>query len=46
VENSLELIVTGDLFLNRTPMAQAPRSTFTEWDFMKLKSFSVRQRTL
>ena len=38
-ENSLEFIDTGDNFLNRTPMAQALRSTIHKWDLMKLKSF-------
>ena len=35
----LELIGTGDNFLNRTPVAQALRSTIDKWDLMKLKSF-------
>ena len=45
VGNSLEYIGTGDNFLNRTPIAQALRSTINKWDLMKLKT-SVRQRTL
>jgi hypothetical protein len=44
VRDSLELMGTGDNFLNRTPMAQAVRSTIDKWDLIKLKSF-VRQRT-
>ena len=39
VRNSLELIGTGDNFVNRTPMSQALRSTVDKWDFMKLNSF-------
>jgi hypothetical protein len=36
---SLELIGKRRNFLNRTPMAQALRSTINNWDLMKLKSF-------
>jgi hypothetical protein len=43
VRNSLELIRTRENFLNRTPTAQAKRSTINKWDFMKLKTF-VRLR--
>ena len=39
MRNSLELIGTGKDFLNRTPLAQALRSTINKWDLMKLKSF-------
>ena len=45
-ENSLELIDTGDNFLNRTPMAQALRSTIDKWDLMKLKSFCKAKPTI
>jgi hypothetical protein len=37
--NCLEHTGTGDNFLNRTPIAQALRSTISKWDLMKLKSF-------
>ena len=37
--NSLELIGTGDNFINRTPMAQALRSIIDKWDLMKLQRF-------
>ena len=37
--NNLERLGSGDNFLNRTPMAQALRSTIDKWDLMKLKSF-------
>ena len=45
VRHSLELIGTGD-FLNRTPMAQAPRSTIDKWDLMKLKSLCKAKDTV
>jgi hypothetical protein len=35
----LECMGTGDNLLNRTPTAQALRSTVNKWDLMKLKSF-------
>jgi hypothetical protein len=35
----LELIGTGGHLLNRTPVAQALRSTLDKWELMKLKSF-------
>jgi hypothetical protein len=38
VWNSLELFGTGDNFLNRTPVAQALRSTINKQDLMKPKS--------
>jgi hypothetical protein len=39
VGNSLELIDTGDNFLNRTPIAQVLRATIKKLDLMKLKNF-------
>ena len=39
VGKSLELIGTGEIFLNRTPMAHALRSRIDKWDLMKLESF-------
>ena len=36
---SLELIGTEGMFLNRTPMAQALRSTINKWDLMELNNF-------
>jgi hypothetical protein len=39
VGNILECIGTGDNFLNRTPMAQALRSTIGKWDLVILQSF-------
>ena len=46
VGKNLELIVMEGNFLNRIPMAQAPRSTIDEQDFMKLKSFSKTKDTV
>ena len=45
VGNNLELIGTGDDFLNRTLIKEPVRSAFNIWDLMKLKS-SVKQKTL
>ena len=39
VGNAFECIGTGDNFLNRTPMAQALRSTIGKWDLVILQSF-------
>jgi hypothetical protein len=36
VGNSLELIGTRKNFLNRTPLAQALRTTINNWDVLKL----------
>ena len=36
---SLEFVRSADNFLNRTPMAQALRSTINKLDLMNLKSF-------
>jgi hypothetical protein len=44
VGKSLELIGTGEIFLNRTPMSHALRSRIGKWDLMKMERF-VRQRT-
>jgi hypothetical protein len=41
VGNILELIGTGKNFLNRTPLAQALRSTINIWDLVKLKNFHM-----
>jgi hypothetical protein len=40
VGKKLELIGTGEIFLNKTPMTQALRSRIdNKWDLMKLESF-------
>jgi hypothetical protein len=36
---SLKHMGTGDIFLNRTPMAHGLRPKIDKWDLMKLKSF-------
>jgi hypothetical protein len=46
VGNSLKHIGTGHKFLNRTPMAQALRSTIDKWDLMELKSFYKTKDTI
>jgi hypothetical protein len=46
VGNTLEHIGTGNNFLNRTPMAQALRSTVDKWDLMKLQSFCKARDTV
>jgi hypothetical protein len=38
VGKSRENIITGEIFLNKTPMTQALRSTIVKWDLMKLKT--------
>jgi hypothetical protein len=42
---SLALIGPGKVFLDRTLLARALRSTINKWDFLKLKRFT-QQRTL
>jgi len=44
--NNLEHTSTGDIFLNRTPMAQALISTIDKWDLMKLQSFYKAKDTV
>jgi hypothetical protein len=46
VGNRLELIGTGNNFLNRTLMTQALRSLIDRWDLMKLKSFCKAKDTI
>ena len=36
VQKSLEPMGTGEIFLNRTPMAYALRSKIDKWDLIKL----------
>jgi hypothetical protein len=40
--NTLELIGTGKVFLNRIPAAQQLRERMDKWDFIKLKSFCTQ----
>ena len=37
---------TGEIFLNRTPMAYALRSRIDKWDLIKLKSFCKTKDTV
>ena len=46
VGNTLELIGTGDRFLNILPVAQTLRSTIDKWDLLKLKSFCRAKETV
>ena len=46
VGNTLELIGTGDCFLNITPVAQTLKSTMDKWDLMKLSSFCKAKETV
>jgi hypothetical protein len=46
VRNNLKCIDTKEFFLNRTPMAQALKSTIDKWDLMKLKNFSKAKDTI
>ncbi|WP_254797632.1 hypothetical protein [Geopseudomonas aromaticivorans] len=46
VGNTLELIGTGDHFLNITPVAQTLRSTINKWDLLKLRSFCKAKDTV
>jgi hypothetical protein len=46
VGKSLEIVGTGGNSVNRTPMAQALRSTIDQWDLMKLKSFCKTKVTV
>ena len=46
VEKSLEHMGTEEMFLNRTPMAYALRSTIDKWDLIKLQSFCKAKDTV
>jgi len=39
VRKNLQHMGTGEIFLNRTPMAYAIRSGIDKWDLIKLQSF-------
>ena len=43
---SLEDMVTGEKFLNRTAMACAVRSRMDKWDLIKLQSFCKAKDTI
>ena len=46
IGSSLEIIGTGDNFLNRILIVQELRSTINKWDFMKLKRFCKAKNTI
>jgi hypothetical protein len=46
VGKSLEHIHTGDIFLNRTPVAYTLRSTINKWNLIKLQSFCKAKDTV
>jgi hypothetical protein len=46
IRDSLELIITGGKFLNRTSLAQALRPTINKWNLMKLRSFYPAKNTI
>ena len=43
---SFEYMVTGEKFLNRTPMAYVLRSRIDKWDLIKLQSFCKAKDTV
>jgi len=46
VGKSLKHMSTGEIFLNKTPMAYALRSRVTKWDFIKLQCFCMAKDTV
>jgi hypothetical protein len=46
VGKSLKHMGTGEIFLNRTPIAYALRSRIGKWDFIKLQSFYKAKDTV
>jgi hypothetical protein len=46
VGKNLENIGTGEIFLNRTPMAYDLRSITDKWDLIKWKSFYKGKNTI
>ena len=43
---SIEDMGTGEIFLNRTPIAYALRSRIDKWDLIKLQSFCKAKDTV
>ena len=43
---SIEHMGTGEIFLNRTPIAYALRSRIDKWDLIKLQSFCKAKDTI
>jgi hypothetical protein len=46
VEKSLKHMDTGEIFLNRTQIAYALRSSINKWDLIKLQSFNKVKDTV
>ena len=46
VGKSLEHMGTGEIFLNRTPIAYVPRSRIDKWDLRKLQNFCKSKDTV
>ena len=46
VGKNLEHMGTGENFLNRTPMAYAPRTGINKWDLIKLQSLCKSKDTV
>ena len=46
VGKNLEHMDTRENFLNRTPIAYAPKSRIDKWDFIKLQSFCKAKDTV
>jgi hypothetical protein len=46
VGKSLAYMGTGEIFVNRTPMAYTLRSTVDKWDLIKLQSFCKAKDTV
>ena len=45
VGKNLEHIGTGEIFLNRKPLAQSLKSTIDKWELMKMTSFCKAKDT-
>jgi hypothetical protein len=46
VGKGIQHVRTGEIFLNRTPMAYAVRSRIDKWDLIKLQSFCKAKDTV
>jgi hypothetical protein len=46
VRKSLKHVGTGEIFLNRIPMAQAVRTIIDKWDLVKLRRFYYAKDTV
>jgi len=46
VGKNLDHMGTGEIFLNKTPMAYALRSRIDKWDLIKLQSFCKAKDTV